>query len=172
MGKYLVKDLINSFQYIPLFLGLWIFVLLILLCLNKKKIKQGEQKIRVYETASLLAYLGIMIMLTFWSRESGSVTKIDLHIGSSLKINNRNDAMFMENVLLFIPYGFFVGWYKRWKYCLWRGGVVGCITSLMIEVLQLLTGRGVFQIDDIITNTLGCIIGVFFYIGIKSIKRK
>lgn len=31
--------------------------------------------------------------------------------------------------------------------------------TIFIEVLQLISKRGIFEIDDIINNTLGCMIG-------------
>ena len=62
------------------------------------------------------------------------------------------------NVLMFIPIGFFssVGLRKR---RLLKITGIGCGISLTIEVLQLVYRRGVFNIDDIIHNTLGCAIG-------------
>ena len=35
----------------------------------------------------------------------------------------------------------------------------GAVTSFGIEFLQLVTRRGFFQIDDILTNVLGTVIG-------------
>jgi glycopeptide antibiotics resistance protein len=36
---------------------------------------------------------------------------------------------------------------------------IGCLLSAAIEILQLLTRRGVCNIDDVIHNTIGCAIG-------------
>ena len=34
---------------------------------------------------------------------------------------------------------------------------------MCVEVLQLVTGRGYFQIDDLMTNTLGALIGFLIF---------
>ena len=41
--------------------------------------------------------------------------------------------------------------------------LLGLVTTLAVEYTQLLTGRGVFQIDDILTNALGCVLGIAVY---------
>jgi glycopeptide antibiotics resistance protein len=40
---------------------------------------------------------------------------------------------------------------------------VGFLTSLFIEILQLVSARGIFQADDIITNTIGSLVGYLLY---------
>ena len=40
---------------------------------------------------------------------------------------------------------------------------IGFFTSLSFELIQLGTGWGVFDIDDIFLNTLGCLIGIIIY---------
>ena len=69
----------------------------------------------------------------------------------------------VENILLFIPYGFACPWVFRRARNLFCCTLIGAVTSLGIESLQLLTRRGYFQIDDILTNTLGTILGFLIY---------
>lgn len=109
-------------------------------------------------------YFSILCIITIFSRENGSRRgAADLELFSTWGINVRNNAYVIENVLLFIPYGFLIGWNfektKRFLFCT----VFGFLTSLSIECFQLLTGRGYFQIDDILTNTLGTVAGYFFF---------
>lgn len=59
------------------------------------------------------------------------------------------------NVLLFIPFGWFAGE----KFDLKRVILFGFLFSLTIELIQLTTGLGMFETDDLITNTLGTYIG-------------
>ena len=40
------------------------------------------------------------------------------------------------------------------------GLIVGTVFSVVIEILQLIFCRGLFEWDDIIHNSLGCMIGV------------
>lgn len=72
------------------------------------------------------------------------------------------------NVLIFVPTGFFIP--ILWKK---KKGVVftTCITfemSLLVEVLQLIFRVGSFDVDDLILNTLGGILG---YILLELLKR-
>ncbi len=76
---------------------------------------------------------------------------------------DRNNAFVVENILLFIPYGFACPWVFRRARNLFCCTLIGAVTSLGIESLQLLTRRGYFQIDDILTNTLGTILGFLIY---------
>lgn len=76
--------------------------------------------------------------------------------GSRLFIKN-----IIGNMLMFIPYGFFVAYYSKiddWKhsFCL------VLIASLVIESTQLAIGR-VFDVDDIILNVVGGMVGYFMY---------
>ena len=104
-------------------------------------------------------YLSVMLIITFLSREGGGGSVFDLKLFSTWGINDRNNALGVENVLLFVPYGFFGCWaFERAKGFLWCT-LMGAATSLTIETLQLVTGRGFFQIDDIVTNTLGAMVG-------------
>ena len=64
---------------------------------------------------------------------------------------------------MFLPYGFLASWaFKRMRR-FWNCTLLGAVTSLGIESLQLITARGYFQIDDILTNTLGTVIGYLVY---------
>ena len=72
------------------------------------------------------------------------------------------------NIILYIPLGFFftIATKKKPIY----GILIGVALSLCVELIQPLLGEGrVGDISDIITNTLGTIIGV--YIGRYFIKN-
>ena len=64
------------------------------------------------------------------------------------------------NVLLFVPFGFFLptlwGKFRNVKSTI----MAGLLTTLFIEISQLFTGRAT-DIDDVITNILGTIIGYY-----------
>ncbi len=163
MGKYLVQDLLETVRFVPwgilVAFGVWIVVQLI----NGYRRKQGKVPCRVVPVVCFFSYLGLLLIITYWSRERGEVSIIDWQIGSTLRINNRNNALWIENILLFVPYGFGFAWCRKKREVFLQGVCLGFFTSLCIEILQLVTGRGVFQIDDIITNTVGCILGILTF---------
>lgn len=47
----------------------------------------------------------------------------------------------------------------------------GCLVSVAIEVLQFFTQRGLCELDDVIHNTLGVVIGYGVYKVISKVKR-
>lgn len=73
------------------------------------------------------------------------------------------------NILIFVPFGYFVsGYIKASKV----GHIlaVSVISSLIVEVVQLQIGRS-FDVDDIILNVSGAIIGFLIYIALCAIKK-
>ena len=85
-------------------------------------------------------------------------------IGSKLFMFN-----VIGNILVFVPFGYFVsGYVKASKFS--HIFFISVITSLTVELVQLQIGRS-FDIDDIILNVAGSIIGFLLYIGLTAIKK-
>lgn len=171
MIKYLIEDLAEALHYIPGIILVWIGLFLLAERINHKRKKHRKTRWTTMAYVSFITYLLLMLIITLWSREPGNVTNMDLEIGASLRINNRNNALVMENFLLFIPFGYCLNWIRKRKSIFVNGFFCGFVTSFIIEVMQLVTGRGIFQIDDIITNTLGSIVGAFIYQIVFKLKK-
>lgn len=83
-------------------------------------------------------------------------------IGSRLFVKN-----IIGNIVLFMPLGFFAGYYtkiKKIRYIV----IIILIASISIECTQLVIGR-VFDIDDIILNLCGGVMGYFVYWFLSSV---
>jgi len=67
------------------------------------------------------------------------------------------------NILMFVPLGFFIPflWHGLSKFYLVLS--ISLAFTLTIEIIQLITARGVFSVEDILHNALGAIIGYFIY---------
>lgn len=162
----------SAVGYLPYGLALGLPIAVILLCLMRaegKKPRQGGLPAAVF-----VLYLAILLVITFLSRESGSGAGVaDLELFSTWGINDRNNAYVVENVLLFVPYGFVCSWAFDWARNFFSCALFGAATSVGVECLQLVTGRGFFQVDDILTNILGMIIGFFlFWLFVGRRRRK
>lgn len=86
-------------------------------------------------------------------------------IGSRLFFRN-----VLGNMILFLPYGFFASFYLKLK----KVSSIFCLTliaSVSIETMQLAIGR-VFDVDDIILNLLGGMIGFGIYYILDKIGHK
>lgn len=173
MLKYIYRDMVSAANYLPYGLALGIPIALILLCVMTRGGERKRGIVSMIPAIVYAVYLGILLVITFFSRESGSTAgAADLELFSTWGINTRNNAYVVENVLLFIPYGFMLSWVFEWARGFWRCMWFGTVTSVAVECLQLVTGRGFFQIDDILTNILGTIIGyLVFWICIGRHKR-
>lgn len=173
MIGYIDADLSRALGYLPYGLAVGIPVAAVSVWLaNAIRKKKQKPLVRWVPVTVFCVYMAVLITITFLSRESGSRSDVlDLELFSTWGINDRNNAFVIENVLLFIPYGLFYCWNfpRRWKilWCTFLGAAI----SLGIETMQLVTGRGYFQIDDIVTNTLGAFIGALFYVILNALGR-
>lgn len=67
------------------------------------------------------------------------------------------------NILVFAPFGFLVPMMRRRKTGLFFIAFLTFSFSLFIETVQLVTKVGVFDVDDLIMNTLGGILGFLVF---------
>lgn len=173
MLKYIYQDLLSVVRFLPggVVMGAIVSVTFFWVA-NKVQRRRGKKRIAKGPAVLFWTYFSVMLIITFLSRESGTGQGMDLELFSTWGINERNNAYVVENVLLFIPYGFLSPCAFRSLRRVCRCGAFGFLTSLGIELLQLVTQRGYFQIDDILTNGLGTIIGYLFFRFIVTILRK
>lgn len=75
------------------------------------------------------------------------------------------------NVVIFVPFGFFMSMASYRKRLL-RTISYGFIMSLIVEVFQLISRVGSFDVDDIFLNTLGAILGYFIFIICTMMRRQ
>lgn len=135
-----------------------------------------DKKAAAMAVYPLLIYMVFMAQLTYFRRMPESRFGVNLEL-----IGQESLSQFVYlflNTLLFVPYGFLLGLLTR------RGAalkilLVGCygfLSSLFIEICQLLTGRGYFEVSDLLTNTAGCLLGalptlLIGYIRVRRAKR-
>lgn len=67
---------------------------------------------------------------------------------------------FLGNVVMFVPIGFFVP--LLWNVSARRAIIIGFLSSLLVELTQLLLPRST-DVDDLLLNTLGAALGVLLY---------
>ena len=77
-------------------------------------------------------------------------------------------SQFYLNVMLFLPVGYLLPYVFRWFRSRVRiRPVAFCLLlSFIVENLQLISRRGMYDFDDIISNTLGGLIGQLLYIAV------
>ncbi|TEA54451.1 VanZ family protein [Bacillus sp. BH2] len=78
----------------------------------------------------------------------------------------------LGNVIIFIPFGFLLPLLFKQINNVKMASKIFIKFILLIESLQLLTFTGVFDIDDIMLNMLGALIGYGSFVGIKYILER
>ncbi|MDF9615197.1 VanZ family protein [Bacillus cereus] len=78
----------------------------------------------------------------------------------------------LGNVIIFIPFGFLLPLLFKQINNVKMASKIFIKFILLIESLQLLTFTGVFDIDDIMLNMLGALIGYGSFVGMKYILER
>ena len=79
-------------------------------------------------------------------------------------------ANLFGNVLIFIPFGFFMPMASRYRN-FFLTFVYSFGLSLLVEIFQLITKVGSFDVDDIFLNTCGGILGFIAFVICNTIRR-
>ena len=123
-------------------------------------------------TGSILfvIYVVVLLQTVFFCREPGSRWGTDMRLFGTWGTTMQDHAWVLENVLLFIPFGLlFPMWLPKRLHLITVP--VGFLCSIGIEYVQLRTGRGFCQLDDVVTNTLGALIGYFVWLAGRGMLR-
>ena len=150
-----------SFGVIALVMGVIILAILSWNChRNRKKFSKGQAAAILL----LLFYLGGLAAITFLNRMDGVRTGFQLYpllafweAWNSFTLQTWLNPLL--NIAMFIPLGVLLPLaaknFRRWYWTLMMGSGI----SLGIEILQYILGRGQADIDDLICNLLGTMLG-------------
>ncbi len=81
-----------------------------------------------------------------------------LELREALNGNNFYVSQIILNILLYVPFGFMLRssiWKSNWQMCL----LTSLLLCLCVELYQGFMQIGVFEVDDMINNTLGGMLG-------------
>ncbi len=121
-------------------------------------------------------YILSLICVTLVFREE-SMGRTDLHLFSSyLRAWHQFDSggwqMLVINVLMFIPLGIFLPCLIKVCHSLKWTLLISFTLTFLIEVLQYITNTGVFEVDDLLNNCLGSIVGWGIVMAFISYNKK
>lgn len=80
-------------------------------------------------------------------------------------------ANLLGNILIFVPFGFFISMASR-KRSFFMTLFYSMSLSLGVEIVQLVTRVGSFDVDDILLNTVGGVFGFILFAVCNLIRRK
>ena len=149
----------------------WLFCIGTLVLLVLKGFKKG---IRGSCLLALIEYVVLVFLSTVLCRVTRTVREYDWHPFWSYQTvgNGWHDLLVQNimNVLVFVPIGFLMGGaFKNVKgWTVFWGGL--CL-SVGIEASQFVFSRGFSEIDDVIHNTLGTMIGFWIIKGLRLLLK-
>lgn len=112
---------------------------------------------------ALILFLWIVLESTIFTRKPAARRyELTLFWSWHEVFVNQNTNLLIENALngiLLLPMGFLLPFVFQRKIRWSRALLAGFFVSAFIEVGQLLLRRGLFEWDDMIHNSLGCVVG-------------
>ncbi len=140
---------------------------IVLIALRLTYLIRNKQKFVVGNEIMMLTFIVYILCLfqIVTSQDVSGVHGINLTIFKELTRYQVGSRLFYRNIIgniiMFIPFGFFTSYYlkldkKRYIFYL------ALIVSVVIELIQLKIGRA-FDVDDIILNLVGSILGYLLY---------
>lgn len=152
-----------------IFQNVWpmlIIVMVIVISLRITAVLLKKQKICFYQDLLMLTFMIYVICLFYvvtfqdvsWSTSNFVPFKemFRYEFGSYLFFKN-----VLGNMIMFLPYGFFISYYLKTE----KPSIIfflSFLVSITIETTQLVIGR-VFDVDDIMLNVLGSMLGYLCY---------
>jgi glycopeptide antibiotics resistance protein len=139
----------------------------VLISIRLTYLLKNKQKLVIGNEIMMLTFIVYILCLfqIVTSQDVSGVHGVNLTIFKELTRYQFGSRLFIRNIvgniLMFIPFGFFTSYYlkldkKRYIFYL------ALIVSIVIELIQLKIGRA-FDVDDIILNMVGSLLGYFVY---------
>lgn len=147
------------------------------------------RRLRAGRAASTAAFWGyaflllVMLVLSRGVHTSGDMILEPLRSWRKFFAGTRGSfewgCLILFNALLFLPLGFFFALDRSLRReeaqplgrLLLHAAALGGCTSLLFETLQLILRRGVFELDDILHNALGAVLGALLWRGTDALLR-
>lgn len=143
------------------------------------------RKLRNLGKVLFVLYIIFLIYFLFFSELYGrtgstGVYRYNLELFKEIKrfIKYREELGFFAvftnlfgNILIFIPYGFFIAMASRSR-GFFKTVMFSFLLSFAVEVCQLISKVGSFDVDDMLLNTIGGALGYIFFVICNIIRRR
>ena len=123
----------------------------------------------------LIEYVFLIFCSTVIFRPTGETRQYDFHpFWSYQAIQDGREDLLAENIMnvvVFVPVSLMLGSFLRVKGSWLITLLIGCGISVTIESLQFFFLRGFSEVDDVMHNTVGCLIGWFMVKGSRFMVK-
>lgn len=144
-------------------------------------ISNHKKSIRILCRILFWVYVGVLVYFLFFAEmlgRDGSTRTYHYNLILFKEIRRfwvyRRQLGFMAaflnlagNILIFTPFGFLLPIMRRKLRGFFRVILLGFELSLAVECVQLVTKTGSFDVDDLLLNTIGAMIGYLIYAGLQ-----
>lgn len=117
-----------------------------------------------WEGGLLAGYMFLVLAETVLIRRVSGGSHFQPELFWSWRVWEQQREQILINVIMFVPVGVLTG--LIWN---WRGILVAAGLSAGIEILQLISQRGLCEFDDVMHNSLGAAIGIVAAMIIRTI---
>lgn len=130
--------------------------------------------------AVFVVYAIVLLKLLLFSRPAGVEQRMNLIPFATISHYLFNDAATVQrfalgnvvgNIVAFAPLGVFLPLLRR-RTGIWTNLFIVVCASVAVEVVQGVFGLGSSDIDDVILNTLGGLVGILFFTALRLILRR
>ncbi|MEF9941773.1 MAG: VanZ family protein [Lachnospiraceae bacterium] len=145
---------------------------------NKKK------ALRIFAKVVFIIYIGFVfyfLIFSDWYGRTGEMTNYHYNIVLFKEIKRFWEyrgtvgtvsmfANLVGNVIIFLPFGFFMPMASKYR-SFWTTLFYSFGLSLIVETFQLVTKVGCFDVDDLLLNTIGGIVGYVIFVICNAVRR-
>ena len=166
-----INDLIQlGKSYLSLGIIIALLIVIIFLFIYKKCTKKKNIDIkRVIWMVFFFSYMVMIVSVTLldrgkFFREHNFIPFLYSYKDAWIHASAQAWRNIILNILAFVPFGILLPAGFRKLDCFWKVYLTGFLFTAFIECTQFLSECGIFEVDDLINNTLGTVIGYGIYV--------
>jgi len=173
--KIIAQDIIEPLLYLPRGLIYGAILIAVLMLINGLWYKFRRcpliSPIKVIYLGLFAVYMYTLLQQTYFSRPPGTRNTISLILGETWQGSVQSKAYVIENILMMIPFGVLLPNVLKPAESFFCCIQLGFFFSVSLEYAQFLSQRGHMQVDDVVMNVIGTIIGYLFFVSVKLLRR-
>lgn len=116
-----------------------------------------------------ITYMYCVLQLTILSREPGNYGEVDWRFLVRWNENDAQKAFLLANIIMFIPFGVLLPMFGKTMSHILIALPIALACSVSIETLQLKYQLGFCQLDDVVANSAGFLIGFLIFLVIRDV---
>ncbi|WP_312427844.1 VanZ family protein [Lacrimispora sp.] len=173
--KIIAQDIIEPLTYLPKGLIWGVIIITVLILINGLWYQFRRclliSPVKVIYLGLFAVYMYTLLQQTYFSRPPGSRNTISLILGETLQGSVRSKAYVIENILMMIPFGVLLPNVLKPAENIFCCIPLGFFFSVSLEYAQFHSQRGHMQVDDVVMNVIGTVIGYLFFVSVKLICK-